>query len=94
MLLCVFHCKLLVYLFLFSKRVNIEELRNGDGEGSVDDDVELPGGADPNTVFKPGELGNYEPKEEQARPGKHGTFVFLGIPESELPTMGCFVVNL
>lgn len=33
---------------------------------------ELPGEADPETIFKEGELGNFEPKEPQKRPGQHG----------------------
>lgn len=41
----------------------------GDEEGV---DEELPGESDPDTVFKKGELGNFEPKEKQSRPGKHG----------------------
>uniref|UniRef100_A0A915CCR0 Polypeptide N-acetylgalactosaminyltransferase n=2 Tax=Parascaris univalens TaxID=6257 RepID=A0A915CCR0_PARUN len=40
--------------------------------GEEDADEELPGESDPETVFKEGELGNFEPKEKQSRPGKHG----------------------
>ena len=36
---------------------------------------ELPGGPDPNTIFRDGELGNYEPKTPEIpsnQPGEHG----------------------
>lgn len=29
-------------------------------------------GADPYTVFKPNELGNFEPQTKQEQPGEHG----------------------
>ncbi|VDM27308.1 unnamed protein product [Toxocara canis] len=54
-----------------------------EGEGANE---ELPGVADPGTVFKEGELGNFEPKEEQQRSGEHGEMgepvnVDLDLPE-------------
>ncbi|MCP9264678.1 Protein-UDP acetylgalactosaminyltransferase [Dirofilaria immitis] len=38
----------------------------------VDFDDELPGDPDPDTVFKLGEIGNFEPKEAQAQAGNFG----------------------
>ncbi|KHN88902.1 putative N-acetylgalactosaminyltransferase 7 [Toxocara canis] len=75
-------------LFRHSERVAIEKEEQlaenyAEGEGANE---ELPGVADPGTVFKEGELGNFEPKEEQQRSGEHGEMgepvnVDLDLPE-------------
>lgn len=65
----------------------------GDEEGV---DEELPGESDPDTVFKKGELGNFEPKEKQSRPGKHGWF-YLIVTRSRIVTyfiVECLFVDI
>ncbi|OZC08256.1 hypothetical protein X798_04735 [Onchocerca flexuosa] len=64
-------------LFDRNRRVNADgELRineeNKNQKKRVNDDDELPGNSDPDTIFKLGEIGNFEPKEIQAQPGNYG----------------------
>uniref|UniRef100_A0A158Q6R2 Polypeptide N-acetylgalactosaminyltransferase n=1 Tax=Elaeophora elaphi TaxID=1147741 RepID=A0A158Q6R2_9BILA len=59
-------------LLKFSRRVRIEEeLRMKDKEKHLNGGDDLPGEPDPDTVFKLGEIGNFEPKA-QWRSANHG----------------------
>ncbi|KAL3985756.1 Glycosyl transferase 2 family protein [Acanthocheilonema viteae] len=71
-------------------RMSIEnELRIGrkgkDQERHLNDDDELPGEPDPDTVFKLGEIGNFEPKEIQWQPGNYGEMGEPVIVDKTLP---------
>lgn len=62
--------------FEFSEGMSVEELRlgrkNKKQKKHRNNDDELPGTADPDTIFVPSELGNFEPRSEQLRPGIYG----------------------
>lgn len=72
-----------IQIFLkFSKRVGLEEeLRIGRKSKKqtkhLSDGDELPGDRDPDTIFKLGEIGNYEPKEAQGQPGNYGIYLMI-----------------
>lgn len=56
-----------------------KELRrkNKNEKERVDDSDDLPGDLDPDTIFKLGEIGNFEPKETQWQPGNYGIYLMV-----------------
>lgn len=58
---------------------NEEEFRIGKKskgqEKHLNANDELPGDPDPDTVFKLGEIGNFEPKKAQWQPGNYGIYL-------------------